>query len=66
MRQAVSHLVHTSVDDLRSSLRCARDNGRQYSRETLTMARDLAESMGMRSKVRALEAELRWLDRGTK
>lgn len=53
----VADMISVSVDDLRSSLRCAREHG-GAGRTTLTMARDLAESLGYRGKVRILEAEL--------
>jgi len=57
-------LIYTSVDDMKSTLRCARRQG-GIGRLTLTMARDMAESLGAKTKVKVLEAELRWLDRQT-
>jgi hypothetical protein len=56
----ISPLIHTSVDDLKSSLRCARGHG-GLDMDTLTMARDMAETLGMRTKVKVLEAEMRWV-----
>jgi len=53
-------LVYTSVDDARSSLRCARKTG-GTPRSVLTMARDLAASLEYKTKVQLFESELRRL-----
>lgn len=52
-------LIFTSFDDLRSALACARANGTPYSGTELSIARDLAESLGMKTKVKLLESEMR-------
>jgi hypothetical protein len=58
----ISPLIHTSVDDLKSSLRCARGHG-GLDMDTLTMARDMAATLGQSTRVKLLEAEIRWVGR---
>jgi hypothetical protein len=57
LHSEVDHLVHTSVDDCKSSLPHVRDM------HVLTMARDLAESLGHKSKVTLIEREIRQRNR---
>ena len=59
---AAETLVNTSIDDARSSLRCARGNG-GMDMDTLTTARDLAATLGQSTRVKLLEAENRWVGR---
>lgn len=53
MHTDVKHLVYTSVDDCKSSLPHVRDM------HVLTMARDMAESMGKTTMVTLIEREMR-------
>lgn len=59
-------MVSTSVDDLRSSLQCARASGAPDPewRALLTAARDMAASLGRKTMVKVLESEIRKGDRG--
>jgi hypothetical protein len=61
----VNALLNTSVDDMRSSLRCARDRG-GVCPAVLSIARDLCEAQGQCTKVRVMEAEQRWISRNAK
>ena len=63
--EAAEDLVHTSVDETRSALQCARAHG-GYPVSVLTMARDLAAGMGQVTRVRVLETELRRMARRRK
>jgi hypothetical protein len=57
MNQA-NALVHTSVEDMKSSLVCARQHG-GVAPVVLSIARKMCEAQGQRTKVRVLERELR-------
>lgn len=60
MNQAQRRLIYTSVDDLRNTLRCSLANGgHAYRLEEVQIARDLAESLEMKSKVKVFEWYLR-------
>jgi hypothetical protein len=56
-------LACTSIDDLKSSLACARRNHGGENMEALTAARALAEKAGAKTKVAVLDAEIRWVKR---
>lgn len=56
-------LIYTSVDDARSSLSCARENGRPYSRKALSIVLDRARATGRRVLAKLMERELRLLNK---
>ena len=58
MQAQAEKMIHTSIDDLRSTLSCAAHNGR-LDPHVLSCARDLAASMGHITRVRLLERYMR-------
>lgn len=59
------NLLYTSVAEAKSSLECARSNGRPYSREVLQIVLDRARAtFGARTLKKLIERELRLLEKG--
>lgn len=55
----VQRLVHSSVQDLHSTLRCARDNDQPFPEAVLETALAVADANGFKTKARMLQSELR-------
>jgi hypothetical protein len=54
-----SHLVNTSIDDMRSSIQCAEINGSPYSIEHLKLALVIVMRRGEKTKTELLEAVIK-------
>ena len=54
----VQRLVYSSVHDLHSTLRCARDNGQPFPEAVLETALTVADANGFKTKARLLQSEL--------
>jgi hypothetical protein len=56
MRKAVSDLVNTSVEDMRSSLACAEANGTySFNSAVLQMAYEVVSKRGEKTKARIIQ-----------
>jgi hypothetical protein len=55
----VYHLINTSVDDMRSTLRCAENNGEKFPEEILADAFLVCLARREGTKVKILQAQLR-------
>ena len=57
--RVVDSLIHTSVDDARSTIQCARDTGPGIDAAVLEVAKTSADMLGHKTRSRIIQAEIR-------